>query len=187
MKGYVQVYTGNGKGKTTASLGLALRAAGAGLNVYIVILKKYHTESSQVSNETHIGMHDSLFRHSKGLITKSEVRCISLSKLKLISKEHVLWDIGAGSGSISVEASLLNPWGDVYAMEKHPNRIFDIIQNIKNFNCSNIKVLKDNHFDPDVVQIQVSRSKPMPFGDRFEALNPVWIISGSKPEIIRPE
>ena len=35
MKGYVQVYTGNGKGKTTAALGLSLRAAGAGLNVYI--------------------------------------------------------------------------------------------------------------------------------------------------------
>ena len=35
MKGYVQVYTGNGKGKTTAALGLALRAAGAGLNVFI--------------------------------------------------------------------------------------------------------------------------------------------------------
>ncbi len=35
MKGYVHVYTGNGKGKTTAALGLALRAAGAGLHVYI--------------------------------------------------------------------------------------------------------------------------------------------------------
>ena len=34
-KGYIQVYTGNGKGKTTAALGLALRAAGAGLQVYI--------------------------------------------------------------------------------------------------------------------------------------------------------
>jgi len=41
MKGYVQVYTGNGKGKTTASIGLAVRAAGAGLKVYIVqFLKK---------------------------------------------------------------------------------------------------------------------------------------------------
>ena len=35
MKGYLQVYTGNGKGKTTAALGLSLRAAGAGLKVYI--------------------------------------------------------------------------------------------------------------------------------------------------------
>jgi cob(I)alamin adenosyltransferase len=34
-KGYIQVYTGNGKGKTTAALGLALRAAGAGLRVFI--------------------------------------------------------------------------------------------------------------------------------------------------------
>lgn len=35
MKGYIQIYTGNGKGKTTASLGLAVRAAGAGRRVYI--------------------------------------------------------------------------------------------------------------------------------------------------------
>ena len=35
MRGYIQVYTGDGKGKTTAALGLALRAVGAGLKVYI--------------------------------------------------------------------------------------------------------------------------------------------------------
>ena len=35
MKGYIQVYTGNGKGKTTAAIGLSVRAAGAGLNVFI--------------------------------------------------------------------------------------------------------------------------------------------------------
>lgn len=35
FKGYIQVYTGNGKGKTTAALGLALRAAGHGLKTYI--------------------------------------------------------------------------------------------------------------------------------------------------------
>lgn len=36
MKGYIQVYTGNGKGKTTAALGLCIRAIGAGLKVFIV-------------------------------------------------------------------------------------------------------------------------------------------------------
>jgi cob(I)alamin adenosyltransferase len=35
MQGFVQVYTGNGKGKTTAAIGLAIRAAGAGLKVFI--------------------------------------------------------------------------------------------------------------------------------------------------------
>ena len=35
MKGYVQVYTGNGKGKTTAAIGLAVRGAGAGLQVFV--------------------------------------------------------------------------------------------------------------------------------------------------------
>ena len=34
-KGYLQVYTGNGKGKTTAAIGLAIRAAGGGLKVYL--------------------------------------------------------------------------------------------------------------------------------------------------------
>ncbi|MBD3344977.1 MAG: cob(I)yrinic acid a,c-diamide adenosyltransferase [Chitinivibrionales bacterium] len=39
-KGYIHLYTGNGKGKTTAALGLALRAAGAGLKVYIAQFAK---------------------------------------------------------------------------------------------------------------------------------------------------
>jgi cob(I)alamin adenosyltransferase len=45
MQGYTHVYTGDGKGKTTAALGLALRAAGAGLNVYIAQFLKKGTYS----------------------------------------------------------------------------------------------------------------------------------------------
>ena len=41
MRGFVQIYTGNGKGKTTAAIGLSIRAAGAGLKVFIAqFLKK---------------------------------------------------------------------------------------------------------------------------------------------------
>jgi len=39
-KGYIQVYTGDGKGKTTAAIGLAVRAAGAGLRVFIAQFMK---------------------------------------------------------------------------------------------------------------------------------------------------
>ena len=45
--GYIQIYTGEGKGKTTAALGLAIRAAGAGLNVYLAQFIK-HGEYSEI-------------------------------------------------------------------------------------------------------------------------------------------
>jgi cob(I)alamin adenosyltransferase len=49
MNGYVQVYTGNGKGKTTAALGLALRAAGAGLRVFFAQFLKRGEYSEIIS------------------------------------------------------------------------------------------------------------------------------------------
>ena len=50
-RGYIQVYTGNGKGKTTAALGLALRAAGAGMRVFIAqfIKKKRCSEHAMLA------------------------------------------------------------------------------------------------------------------------------------------
>ncbi len=209
----------------------------------IVILKKDRAAyNKNISHETHIGMEDSEFKHSKGLITKSEIRSITLSKLKLIKKNHRLWDVGSGSGSLAIEAALQIPEGEVYAIEKNQNRICDIVYNSRKFNCANIKVLHNTFlegvddiekrpdrifiggggkglqkilhscckkllpsgvivinsvvlqnfqtalnllerlkFNPQIVQIQISRSRSMPSGDRLEALNPVWIISGTKP------
>jgi cob(I)alamin adenosyltransferase len=51
MKGYVQVYTGDGKGKTTAALGLAMRAAGAGFKVYFAQFVKGMAYSEHVALE----------------------------------------------------------------------------------------------------------------------------------------
>ncbi len=49
FKGYIQVYTGNGKGKTTAALGLALRAAGNGMKTYIAQFMK-QSEYSEITS-----------------------------------------------------------------------------------------------------------------------------------------
>jgi cob(I)alamin adenosyltransferase len=56
QKGYVQVYTGNGKGKTTAAFGLALRAAGAGLPVFIAQFAKGNIYSEISAFEKFAGL-----------------------------------------------------------------------------------------------------------------------------------
>ncbi|NPU93814.1 MAG: precorrin-6y C5,15-methyltransferase (decarboxylating) subunit CbiE [Gammaproteobacteria bacterium] len=54
----------------------------------------------------------------KGLITKREVRAVSLARLQL-KANSIVWDIGAGSGSVGLEAARLCPQGYVYAIEKN--------------------------------------------------------------------
>ena len=54
MKGYIQVYTGNGKGKTTATFGLALRAVGAGMSVFIGQFVKGKSYNENVAIARHL-------------------------------------------------------------------------------------------------------------------------------------
>jgi precorrin-6Y C5,15-methyltransferase (decarboxylating) len=185
------------------------------------------------------GAPDSWYDHPGGLITKSEIRAISLSKLRL-APDHTLWDLGAGSGSISIEASLFTKKGKIFAVEKNPDRIENIKNNRKRFKVRNLKivqaVLPDGlsrltrpdrifiggggkdlksivtaaakclkpdgrivintvlipnlqavvealsrlKFETDVIQVQINRTRQMPWAQRFEAQNPVWIISGMR-------
>ena len=70
-RGYIQVYTGNGKGKTTAALGLALRAAGAGLPVFIAQFIKKRKTSEHRALERFRDM-ITVRQYGRGLILKRE-------------------------------------------------------------------------------------------------------------------
>ncbi len=65
-------------------------------------------------------------------MTKSEIRVISLAKLRLFP-QAVVYDVGAGSGSVAIECKLLLPEGRVLAIEKNPLAIELIKQNSKLF------------------------------------------------------
>jgi precorrin-6Y C5,15-methyltransferase (decarboxylating) len=67
------------------------------------------------------GLADDVYKQrqpDKGLITKREVRAVSLARLQLHA-DSVVWDIGAGSGAVGLEAARLCPEGHVYAIEKN--------------------------------------------------------------------
>ena len=63
------------------------------------------------------GLPEDRFAHRRGMITKAEVRAVSLGKLDLPSC-GVMWDVGAGSGSVAVEAARLCPGLQVIAVER---------------------------------------------------------------------
>jgi precorrin-6Y C5,15-methyltransferase (decarboxylating) len=75
--------------------------------------------------------------HSRGLITKNEVRAATLHQLAL-PDTGVLWDVGAGSGSISIEAGRSHPGLTVYAIEHKQEEIANIKANIRQFGCYNV-------------------------------------------------
>ena len=202
----------------------------------MVVLKRSSLESKP-GNPLHLGAPESWYDHRGSLITKSEIRAITLSKLRL-KTQHTLWDLGAGSGSLSIEAALFIKKGNIVAVEQNPVRIAHIQNNKKHFKVRNLNVvqatlpkglsrlprpdrifiggggadlkaiittgakylkpaghmvintvlvpnlqvalatLRQLKFETEVIQVQINRSRQMPWAERFEAQNPVWIISG---------
>lgn len=76
----------------------------------------------------------------KGLITKREVRLLSLAAMG-IRPDSVIWDIGAGSGSVSVEAALLAPEGRVYAIEVDQEGVEMCRENLRAHAVDNVRVI----------------------------------------------
>ena len=95
----------------------------------------------------------------KGLITKLEARAVSLAKLALRSDSR-LWDIGAGSGSVGLEASRIAHGGHVWAMEKNAGDAANARANARRLRASNYSLFEgrapaglDEWPDPDAVFI----------------------------------
>jgi len=96
-------------------------------------IKKANGNHPEATNDGYVYEND--------LITKPEVRAISISKLRLL-KNHVMWDLGAGSGSISIEASRYISTGRIISVEKNKDRIVGMKKNIAQFNATGIDVLQ---------------------------------------------
>lgn len=106
----------------------------------------------------------------KGLITKREVRLLSLAALA-IRPDSVVWDIGAGSGSVGIEAALLAPLGRVYAVEVDPE---------------GVQICRDNAFQHGVDNITVIEGRAPEALTVMESPDAVFVggSKGSMQEII---
>lgn len=95
------------------------------------------------------GIRDSDLTRGKVPMTKEDIRALSIRRLGL-KKGAVLWDVGAGTGSISMEAALLDPTIDVYAVERKDEAVELLFENKKKFGLGNVTVVKG--LAPDVLR-----------------------------------
>ena len=85
------------------------------------------------------GLADALFEHD-GQITKREIRAITLSALAPL-RGQLLWDIGAGSGSVAIEWMLADPSMRAIAIDAHPERAERITRNAASFGVPGLEVV----------------------------------------------
>ncbi|QQR38023.1 precorrin-6y C5,15-methyltransferase (decarboxylating) subunit CbiE [Devosia rhizoryzae] len=86
------------------------------------------------------GLDDGLFEHD-GQMTKREMRALTLSALAP-RRHELLWDIGAGSGSVGIEWMLADPSCRAIAVESHPERVARIGRNAKAFGVPGLTVVE---------------------------------------------
>ena len=82
---------------------------------------------------------DEEFQRGDAPMTKSEVRSLSVAKLNL-NRDSIAWDIGAGTGSVTIEIALAAADGEVYAIEKKPAAAALIEENARRFGTPNVEV-----------------------------------------------
>ena len=86
------------------------------------------------------GLPDGAFLRGDVPMTKEEVRTLAITKLRL-EEDNVVWDVGAGTGSVSVECALACPAGQVYAVEKKEEALALLAENKARFHTNNLVVV----------------------------------------------
>lgn len=104
-------------------------------------------------------MRDEKFIRGNIPMTKSEVRAVSLSKMEL-RRDDIVYDIGAGTGSVSVEAALAVMNGHVYAFEQKEEGCRLIRQNAEKFGVKNLTVIPGKV--PDTLTMETEDRLPAP-------------------------
>ena len=112
----------------------------APLNV-LILIKEYDAGGDGAG--PCMGIPDEEIATVKKLITREEVRAVSLAKLRL-RQDMTLWDIGAGSGSVSIEADHLMPNGRVFAIERNPQCLVFLKENLQKFHSRNITLVAED-------------------------------------------
>jgi precorrin-6Y C5,15-methyltransferase (decarboxylating) len=116
----------------------------APLNVMILKRKPGRPDQPRTPTRFHrFGNPDDVFTQSRpksGLITQAEVRAIALAQLDIHAGD-VIWDIGAGSGSVAIECAQLAEPGTVYAIEQDAADYHLILANAEMFGVKNVKAL----------------------------------------------
>ncbi len=119
------------------------------LNMMLIEQHRKHKEATEESgngsgdrseDECVFGLQEDEIEHSRGLITKDEIRAVILHRLRL-PRRGVFWDVGGGSGSISVEAARLCPDLTIYIIEQKEEGQENIRANILRYNLYNIKLV----------------------------------------------
>jgi len=121
------------------SLEEAARERFADLNM--MLIEQEMNEEGLADADCIFGLQEDEISHSRGLITKDEVRAVILHRLRL-PRSGVFWDIGGGSGSVSVEAARLCPELAVYVIEQKEEGWRNIRANIARYGLYNITLVR---------------------------------------------
>ncbi len=111
------------------------------MNVMVLVRRQGAADRPSGSNHRRLfGNPDDLFlqsRPKRGLLTPCEVRCIALAELDLTA-HSVVWDVGAGSGSLAIEAASIASAGKVFAIEMDAEDYGLMIENAKMFDVPSL-------------------------------------------------